>query len=345
MSTLQVDRIEPYQSASVTIVGLDIDTTALNNFTASQEALNGTFATTGSNTFDGNQVVSGDITATKLTLTGGTGNDLIVTGSVFSSAGLLTNGSVQAGASTVKSYLASSNIATIDNSTADEIGFTYDSVGWGVSGWTGPSFYLNDPTDSYPAVIGFQNKASWTDGTISILKPLVVSGSVAVTGDINATRLILSGGAGNDLIVTGSATFTSAVTSNGNILSSNAGITSGINASAGGFFEVTDSSGNNIGIGLNPSAYGTTGWTGPAIWLNDPSDNYPNVIGFQNKSTWTDGRITVLKPLVVSGSVEITQIMTLTPQDPLPAGAVGQVAVSGSNLYFYTDQWREVAFV
>jgi hypothetical protein len=43
-------------------------TASLNNFTSSQTLLNGTFATTGSNTFRGDQTIIGDITASNLTV-------------------------------------------------------------------------------------------------------------------------------------------------------------------------------------------------------------------------------------------------------------------------------------
>jgi hypothetical protein len=71
--------------------------------------------------------------------------------------------------------------------TNDEIGYSADPSSGGVSGWTkGPAIYVNDPTDSYPAMFGFQNKANYTDGTITALRDLDVSGSLNVTGTITA---------------------------------------------------------------------------------------------------------------------------------------------------------------
>jgi hypothetical protein len=43
--------------------------------------------------------------------------------------------------------------------------------------------------------------------------------------------------------------------------------------------------------------------------------------------------------LEVSGSATIGQAMSLTPQDPLPSGNIGDLAVSGSSLYFYNGAW------
>jgi hypothetical protein len=45
----------------------------------------------------------------------------------------------------------------------------------------------------------------------------------------------------------------------------------------------------------------------------------------------------------ISGSnANITGVMNLTPNNPLPAGKIGDLAVSGSNLYFYNGSWTLV---
>jgi hypothetical protein len=38
----------------------------------------------------------------------------------------------------------------------------------------------------------------------------------------------------------------------------------------------------------------------------------------------------------------VTNVMNLGAQDPLPAGTIGDLAVSGSNLYFYNGAWTQV---
>ena len=43
-----------------------------------------------------------------------------------------------------------------------------------------------------------------------------------------------------------------------------------------------------------------------------------------------------------TGSVNITDSMNLAAQDPLPSGNVGDLAVSGSNLFFYNGAWTQV---
>jgi hypothetical protein len=41
----------------------------------------------------------------------------------------------------------------------------------------------------------------------------------------------------------------------------------------------------------------------------------------------------------------VTNVMKLSQLDPLPAGTIGELAVSGSNLYFYDGSWRQVSLV
>jgi len=75
------------------------------------------------------------------------------------------------------------------NATFDEIGFTVDSGS--VSGWTkGPAIYTNDPTDNYPAMIGFQDKANYTDGRITLLKNTDISGSLYVSSSIQKDVIV-----------------------------------------------------------------------------------------------------------------------------------------------------------
>jgi hypothetical protein len=109
-----------------------------------------------------------------------------------------------------------------------------------------------------------------------------------------------------------------------------------------GFYNI--STGDNFGFTLQSENWGyPANWTGPGIHCNNPSDTYPTVIGFQSKATYTDGRVTVLTPLIVSSSVSITDTMNLAQQDPLPAGTTGDLAVSASNLYFHNGtSWGQI---
>ena len=44
----------------------------------------------------------------------------------------------------------------------------------------------------------------------------------------------------------------------------------------------------------------------------------------------------------LNGTVQITETLKMIPQNPLPSGVVGELAVSGSNLYFYNGAWTQV---
>jgi hypothetical protein len=47
----------------------------------------------------------------------------------------------------------------------------------------------------------------------------------------------------------------------------------------------------------------------------------------------------------VTGSVNVSDVIQLAQKNPLPSGADGQLAVSGSNLYFFSGSaWNRVAF-
>jgi len=44
----------------------------------------------------------------------------------------------------------------------------------------------------------------------------------------------------------------------------------------------------------------------------------------------------------LNGTVQITETLKMVAQDPLPSGVVGELAVSGSNLFFYNGSWTQV---
>lgn len=59
------------------------------------------------------------------------------------------------------------------------------------------------------------------------------------------------------------------------------------------------------------------------------SGGYYDFISFEDATNWTDGRIEIHRTL------QVDQVLQLQQQDPLPTGSVGQLAVSGSDLYFH----------
>jgi len=91
------------------------------------------------------------------------------------------------------------------------------------------------------------------------------------------------------------------------------------------------------------------------LQLNAWTSSYDNVTGIKSTSagaeffdwilpsytedTWLavpqQGNPSFKRTVEITGSVEVSEVLQLTGLDPLPAGAVGQLAVSGSNLYFH----------
>jgi hypothetical protein len=140
--------------------------------------------------------------------------------------------------------------------TNDEIGYSVDPSSGGISGWTkGPAIYVNnDALDSYAAVFGFQNKANYTDGTVTVLRDLDVTGSIDITGQYLVNGVPVSGDR-NGLITTGSISTTQSITGSlidfgGNIFIAQSGQTVP--------FRITGSeAGGNIIMGFNESSIPT----------------------------------------------------------------------------------------
>jgi hypothetical protein len=150
----------------------------------------GSFATTGSNAFIGNQIITGSVT-----ISGSSTSDLTVVGQIFVSSSAtggttapkITVSGSQGQSTITRNEISSRNLTytaalnpyaifASNITTSDEIGFTVDAAGFGFTGWqTGSAIYINDPTDTYPAIFGFQNKATYTDGRVAVLTPLSAS--------------------------------------------------------------------------------------------------------------------------------------------------------------------------
>ena len=271
MSTLQVDRIIPYQSSSVLVEGLSAPN----------------LATTGSNTFVGNQNIQGTITASiqeGFALVGGVGNvSTLVATSSF--GGALPSGVVSGSA-----QISSLGFAT-----------------------TGSNTFNGDQT---------------------------ITGVVTISGS-SATDLRVIG----NQVITGSLTVSSseatgfAIINRTNTIGQYFGNTFGGNI---GIYTLANL--EEIGFALDGATWTTNWGNGPLIYVNNtPGDTYEGVFGFQNKANYTDGRVSVLKPMEVTGSVSLSSTLRLAAQNPLPTGGVGQLAVSGSNLYYHNGStWTQI---
>lgn len=140
---------------------------------------------------------------------------------------------------------------------------------------------------------------------------LNVSGSTTMTGS-----LTISSSATYDLTVIDSMQVSSSA---GRVtIGTNGFVTTTPSTNVGSYVNVfsiaqsNTTTGDEFGFTLDTDAYGVSGWSGPAIYGNDTSDLYPAFLGFQNKSTYTDGRVTALTPLVTSGSLIANSYTILT---------------------------------
>jgi hypothetical protein len=364
MSTIQVDRIIPYQSSSVTIEGdvtvlgaattgsniftgdqniqgtltasiqegyvlaggagdisvlvatsSFIEATAdlgpLNTFTASQEVLNTTFATTGSNTFVGDQNIQGTLTASiqeGYVLAGGVGNisTLVATSSFgealpsgvisgstqISGLGFATTGSNTFNGNQTVNGVSSQTFNAPTNGNQSNI-ITLNGVNIGGTPYDNVSMNIQDYGGNYEDVFitEFWDSFAYNYGSEFLLNGKRVSFSTTASGS-GANR-------GGGFLIRDLGTAQTEVNMYGQFLRIGAGTIT------------TDS------IIIGHPALPLTTLTATSIELSGSVD--------------------------VSGSVDISQVLTLAALDPLPANGVGQLAVSGSNLYYNDGStWSQI---
>jgi len=351
MSTLQVDRIEPYQSASVTIVGLDIDTTALNNFTASQESLNGTFATTGSNTFVGNQTVTGYVAETFNTPGDNEQTDLItlsgatVTGTPFNVA---TFGVQDYGGDAFQDIFAMEFADSYSynyynsfylNGKATTFNLSLSGSGGGVGGTFRMRPNTDDATKVDTSIWGNKLYLASNTEKSTIFSPsgVDISGSVSVSGSVtqNFPSPIQNE---ENAFVNVSGTSISGIPYNRVYF----GIAdySQFGAAFEDYFSIEyyDSLSYNYGSELD-----VNGKQIQLITLASGSGQTSYVRTTDNYDGTSQVSIGSPNKIAINGKVELSDVLQLAPQDPLPGGGTGQLAVSGSNLYYHNgSNWSQI---
>lgn len=315
MSTIRVDRITPYQSGSVAIEGLNItnltidgtltaslqqgyvwvgnssgrttavstgsfggggaDITALNSFTASQQALNTTFADTGSNSFIGNQQISGSLSVT--------GDDRVA--SINPGVVLIHSGSSRA-------TLAPNSVVLIHSESVNNsniIGFSASPTHFSIPGLANvnePSIFTADSSSNYYQAIEFQSQGRFAQNKVSFKVPVDVSGSLTISGSTTQVgnqritgSLTISGSTTQigDMILTGSLTISGSSTFRNigpTILSGSVNISGSINSDG---YELAASSTSTIPV-LNStfnldlsgsSIYSTNSFINKSLVLGD----------------------------------------------------------------------------
>lgn len=93
-------------------------------------------------------------------------------------------------------------------------------------------------------------------------------------------------------------------------------------------YKTTDFS-QDTGMALDLNAAAGTGTNKIGIFSNFGGAGYGDIMSWEDANNYTDGRVEIHQIL------QVDKVLELEPQDPLPAGALGQLAVSGSDLYFH----------
>ena len=268
----------------------------------------------GSTGAQGSQGITG--TGTQGT-TGGQGVQGI-SGLLLNTGSFITTGSASTGSQTIlgdfkfdTTYTASgsyasitggSNIITVDYGVADDIFYYWTTTNFNgviVSG-TGITNGVVTGYSYGPSGI----EVSITTGTITNGATYTFTGPASQTIDITGSLSVT-----NNIIATGT---------NGHITINQSGINvqpadDASNTSISqGTIELQINTGDIIGMtpsaSLNGALDGT--WLGPSIYTAYDGAYRP-MFGFQSQTTWTNGTITALKPLVVSGSLTTTNNITI----------------------------------
>lgn len=444
MSTIQVDRIIPYQSASVTIDGDIVQANA---------------ATTGSNTFVGDQNIQGTITASiaqGFALVGGVGNvstlvatssfggggsgfpftgDAVITGSLTVSGStsiipviapngapgglvqyiipflsgssntfardqdnalawvplfnqlavssstantaITPGGMTLASGTTGSAVLSTSRVSSIFG-TGRHLGITGDAAGTnltGLAGITTPAIIAQSGSAGLPTFytpIQFQASQSFTDGRVTVTRPLIgqqgaqFTGSVSVSGTSTQTFTAPSTESEIPLITLNGAVVTGTPFNNVRMLVQDYPSLGQTYTEAIGF-EYWDSlsylygseftlNGKEINLVVLPTGsainaqfrifdntFGKpiTEWHATEMYIGTSLSRATDFIRMGN--TGLDYIRLTSQKNEITGSVSLSSTLQLAGQDPLPTGAVGQLAVSASNLYYHNgSSWTQI---
>jgi hypothetical protein len=409
MSTILVDRIQPYQSASVTIEG----------FSAPN------LATTGSNTFTGDQNIQGTITASiaeGFALVGGVGNvSTLVATSSFGSGGsgfpftgdaeitgsLTVSGSsavdlnvvgaiqVTGSAASIRSTISNQQIILANNTTSTRSFPT--SIQDGFFNNTNPTNaqlligvfdepgFVNDVEFNIQVTSGSGIEfRDWDNvNTLALQTWMSIAPNLGNNPDVEFKRsvqvsgsLTISGSANNDLVVQGRQLITGPATGQTPqllISSSNASTTIGsrinqvgkpgfdypiflytyTDQSSSALFTYTDnlSATASFNLGVFDNAFTQdvelfidTTTTNGVQFKDIRSDNgaYTTFLKIAPNGG-TNPPLEFKRSAEVTGSVSISDVLQLAQKDPLPTGAVGQLAVSASNLYYHNgSSWSQI---
>jgi hypothetical protein len=334
------------------------DLTSLNAFTQSQEVLNATFATTGSNTFVGNQIISGTLEmgpsfqfttdlvearnemATPLFLVDSiepnTGTDITLNATNF-----VVSSSIQMAPNTAvvgPLFEATSEVATptllvdtIEGNSDTEI----DLLGRlkvSTAGDGDGRIEVNFDANNYSHLYGT---------TLEFFKNGAQGAKYTSSGPLSRITTAASLNPDGGMVLTGNSRAWSGL-----------GIQPAVQSKAGaGIFYATGSTSETLPLAsIKPSnLYDNKVYIGNNVDTLVLTGSLVEVSGTMVGPVF-EATSEAATPLLLVDSLEpntdtkisISSAINLAAQDPLPTGAVGDLAVSGSNLYFYNGAWTQV---
>jgi hypothetical protein len=311
----------------ITFTKGDASTFNITVNTGSASSINtGSFATTGSNQFSGSQGITGSITVADNDLSLAMNQNFIVFENLNSpnDIGTITRfGSTYSKNSNTQAFLFPSDptggykTITLPNDNGT-VALTYNTA------TTGSNTFTGNQTINANLILSASK-------TMSIVGPLaetyVTEGQISISPNYSgADQATLSGGSLNLSKANGTSTVV--------LTNRNSPATSGDHLASLTFRGKTSDINSGIKGGIRAT---TAGGTGSYMSLN----LYTSASGFGGSFTSGDldmrissgSSIELFRNTTVTGSVSITNVLTLAPNDPLPsAQPTGSIAVSGSGV-------------
>ena len=288
------------------------------------------FATTGSNVFNGGQIISGS----SVVYSRDSGGHLTITTGPGDQSPIVIKGGNNPGAG----YFGESSITGVDTLSATSI----EVEGVGKSGVfaVGKDISLTDTTtlinrttaaDAFVA-IGFSDQPTLQNRYIPI--ELAASNTATYQSILRGDTILFegSGSAGTNVIISGSLTgATENLIVSGNLtLEANRAVeATQLQALESVVSPMYESGTGTVTIGNNTIISGSL-----ILEPNQPIE------ATQLQAT---GELVASEVNSTTGVVQFNSLIKLTGQDPLPTGGVGQLAVSASNLYYHNGtSWAQI---
>lgn len=177
-----------------------------------------------------------------------------------------------------------------------------------------------------------------TNGALTHTGQLIISGATEATDTIKFTNASPGNNAQDDYVtITGATDSTSR---NYDVFTVGVQNYPGFGASYGDSWVVEkyDSTSYNFGSSIVCS--------GPRAQLSMQVSGSGNYAIISARESGNDAQVYIQGDKVdIQGKTTINSVLKLASSDPLPSGEVGDMAVSGSSLYFYDGSWRAVSLV